>query len=297
VQSYAGSMSDRERILDRLTKLLALSRSSNPNEAATAGRLADRLMKEHELALADVEGFQPAGIFEKSMGSKGFETVWKFSLVTATARFYGCEAVALNVGPRRKIRLVGDKSDVEKAAELFESFLLTLKQLEKIEAQRLALLSDVEIETSPKQYIDSFRRGVTVSIIERMQEMRSPASSSFAPSPFAPSAPPAGPAAPSAAPVAPESPLGKSWLSKFWPWKKHGEAATVSPDGDSSSDILKSLVLMPCPKKDERGYREKVKSKYSPRKVKLRLEDADDDGAYWRGYELARQLVVLPLDE
>ena len=63
-------MTERERILDRLTKLLAMSKSPNSNEAATAKRMADSLMKKHRLTKADVSSYAPAGFYERPMGDR-----------------------------------------------------------------------------------------------------------------------------------------------------------------------------------------------------------------------------------
>ena len=101
----------RERVLDRLSKLLELSNSPNSHEAATASRLADALMRKHGLTKEDVRNYtceSRSGVFELPLGAKGFETAWKWALLTATARSCGCEAVALLVAERRKIRLVGE---------------------------------------------------------------------------------------------------------------------------------------------------------------------------------------------
>jgi len=66
-----------------------------------------------------------------------------------------------------------------------------------------------------------------------------------------------------------------------------------------------ALALVPTKKENkgdgkdggEEEYKAKVKSKYAPKQVKLHLEDAADDDAYWRGYESARRRVVLPNEE
>jgi hypothetical protein len=301
-------MTARERILDRLTKLLALERSPNTNEAATAARMAVGLMKKHGLTKADVVGYLPSGFYEKAMGAKGFETVWKSSLLTATARFCGCEAILLRAGSRRKARLVGDRETVEQAADLWASLLKTMLDLERMEASRASDLS-VPIYSSPKQYVDSFRRGATVAIIEMMMHKR--------PSRFGmrrhsrganetASSPPDSPSASPASPAASEWNLPKvkrsSWFSGFWPatWKrqsKHNEQVLFSglslpPQPPPTA----SQGLVVVPKQAENDYKEKVKAKYAPRQVKLDLEDAADDDAYWRGYQLARALVVLPTD-
>jgi hypothetical protein len=76
----------RAKVLGKIKKLLALSTSSNVNEAATAAAAAQRLMLEHKLTEADVSDAQTGQMFELSMGAVGFASRWKFVLVTAVAR-------------------------------------------------------------------------------------------------------------------------------------------------------------------------------------------------------------------
>jgi hypothetical protein len=54
------------------------------------------------------------------------------------------------------------------------------------------------------------------------------------------------------------------------------------------------MVVKPEKTEGEEGYKAKVKSKYAPRKVRLDVQDAADEGAYWRGYQSARRMVELP---
>jgi len=302
-------MKERERILDRLTKLLALAGSPNSHEAATAKKMAESLMKKHKLTRADVSAYAPAGLYERPMGSKGFEHVWKFSLITATARFCGCEAISLLVGKRRKVRLVGERENVDRAAELFLSLLRSLTELEKIEA---AWISDpsVLIYSQPQDYALSFRQGATVAIIELMQRMRparfglrrrkdsgsSPEAFWTAPSPASPVPSPASAVSPSTETVE-ETATRASWISKIWPWGKRPVLAAVEKQPEQA---LVVVIAKKSGKGEEGGedeYKAKVKSKYAPRQVRLHLEDAVDEGAYWRGYESVRLRLVLPNDD
>jgi hypothetical protein len=289
-------------------KLLALERSPNTNEAATAARMAAGLMKKHGLTKADVVGYLPSGFYEKAMGAKGFETVWKSSLLTATARFCGCEAILLRAGTRRKARLVGDRETVEQAADLWTSLLKTMLELERMEASRASDLS-VPIYSSPKQYVDSFRRGATVAIVEMMMHKRpsrfgmrrrSRGANETAPPPSEPSSTP--PSSPAASEWNPPKGKRPSWFSGLWhSARKHSPKPSEPVLGSGSLSPLPppaavSQGLVVVAKPAENDYKEKVKVKYAPRQVKLNLEDAADDDAYWRGYQLARALVVLPTD-
>ena len=72
------------KITTRITKLLALAESSNANEAAVAAAMADRLMREHALSMADLS--EAAILSEDPMVTDGFEvgkTTWSIQLAWA----------------------------------------------------------------------------------------------------------------------------------------------------------------------------------------------------------------------
>jgi len=164
--------SERNRVLDRLGKILARTKSANSHEADTARRLADELMARHGLTDADLKKHANAGYHELSLGHAGFNATWKFTLVTAAARYSGCEAVALQSGRRRRVRLVGERAAVERAAVLFEALLRLLRDLESSLGDYLADLDDVDLDGSPRQCADSFRRGAVASIVSRLVQSR-----------------------------------------------------------------------------------------------------------------------------
>jgi hypothetical protein len=249
-------MTERQRILDRLAKLLAMSKSSNKHESDTAMRMAEALAKVHGVAFSEVENHTIGGLYEKPMGAKGFEKVWKFSLVTATSRFCGCEAIALWAGERCKVRLVGERLSVEEAAELFAGLLESMNGLVKEEAEWLERQSLV-FSVDPKAYVDSFRRGVTSAIIDKMKRLR--AGSRAEPEDVVP---------------------------------------VNSEPVDAPKQILsRSLVRVKRPAGKTAEFQEKVKSKYAPKKTTVSLGDAEDEGAFWRGYQLAlARIEMTPLD-
>ena len=159
----------KTKILDRVKKLLALSTSSNVNEAATAAAAAQRLMLEHKLTEADVSDTQAGQMFELSMGAAGFATRWKFVLVTAVARSFFCEAIGLRVGRRRKVRIVGSREDVEIASQVFKYLLREINRLAQAEAVRVAW-EEYRGFVGPHEYLDSFRRGAVVAVIEKLRQ-------------------------------------------------------------------------------------------------------------------------------
>lgn len=269
-------MSERERVLSKLDKILARAKSANVHEAETARRMADELMVKHGLTDADLERHHESGYHEVSLGHAGFNTSWKFALVTAAARYSGCEAIALQSGRRRKVRLVGEKAAVEKAAVFFGDLMKTLTDLERREGERLVSEDHVDLDRGPRECADSFRRGAVASIVSKLILAR--------PGRF-----------------------GRKERSRGTGTAVGGQrpesGVTGSPDVQAGADAssragkiwtaVKALVLG-----DKRAeHSEKIKEKYAPRMKPIDLEDASSPGWYWLGYDAADRQVVILDDE
>lgn len=259
--------SERERLLARLAKLLAVAESSNANqhEANSAKKMSERLMVEHGITRDQVTGYIPAGYYELPMGSEGFTVTWRFALVTAAARFHGCEAVALQLGKRRKVRVVGDRDAVVKAAAMYREAVSELAKLEKDElaAVRISMVHQSYWSEDPRGYTDSFRRGVVSGLVSMMSRYRRSTSTrgkaGFRPATSATSEP-------FAEPVTPE-------------WR--------------SERLLQPLSSLSGPDPaTPPQYTERIRSHYAPRRSDLNLDDASVDFAFWRGFEAAGRMDV-----
>jgi|GEM_PF-2052841 hypothetical protein len=163
----------KDKLLERIRKLLALTASPNANEAAVARSKARKLMEEHGIAEQEVLDSEMSGkIFELSMGAEGFASRWKFVLVALVARACGCEAMGLRRGKLRKVKMVGMKIDVEEASKLFTYLLGEIESLVKIECSDPPdeVLEEVAlgIRRSLRAYLDSFRRGAVSALAERL---------------------------------------------------------------------------------------------------------------------------------
>jgi len=158
-------MTDRDRHLDRLAKLLALARSPNAHESESARRAAEALMLRHGLRAEEASGRLASGYYEYPMGARGWNSKWRFALVTAAARHCGAEAVGLLVGQRCKVRVVGVRSDVERAVELYERLLEVVLSL----GRDFQILSWDQVEEAQlygsRECTDAFRRGAVLGII------------------------------------------------------------------------------------------------------------------------------------
>ncbi len=155
------SRTDRERQLERLRRLLALEGSANVHEADAARRAAERLMSQHGLSRADAAQDAQSGYFELPMGATGWNATWRFALVTIAARHCGAEALALVVGPRRKVRIVGERACVEASKILYEEMLGIVRTLElHVGTEYAHEISEIAEWAGIRAVSDSFRRGV-----------------------------------------------------------------------------------------------------------------------------------------
>jgi hypothetical protein len=82
-------------IVDKVKKLLALSKSSNPNEAAAAAARAAELMFEHKIEAADLEitggAKRPVeAVTEATLSNGDWREFWKGQLAEAVARSMSC---------------------------------------------------------------------------------------------------------------------------------------------------------------------------------------------------------------
>jgi len=84
---------DREKVIDRARKLLALGQSENEHEAALAVSRAQALLEEHDIAMADLGGdpTEEPMVQESYRTAEGNRaTMWRVWLVQALAEANGC---------------------------------------------------------------------------------------------------------------------------------------------------------------------------------------------------------------
>ena len=108
-----------DNILNKIQKLLNLSKSSNPNEAASALRMARTLMQKHNVSMSDVE---LSTIDECSVSLKGMFSDRKIigMLSTIIMKCFNIKCLCRISGNRIvKITFVGEKTSIELATYAF----------------------------------------------------------------------------------------------------------------------------------------------------------------------------------
>lgn len=159
-------MSTLSQISERIRKILSLSKSDNANEAANAANLAQKLMQEHKLSEQDVSDLADDGneVTEISLGTEGFMASWRFALVTVVSRAFFCEAIALRAGVKRRLKIIGRKSDTEVASYVFSFLVKEIERLVAADAEEFA-----DVTESMRSYKDSFRRGAAMGIADKIK--------------------------------------------------------------------------------------------------------------------------------
>lgn len=170
------SSASPSKIADRVRKLLALAHDArgNANEVSAAAAEAARLMSEHKLSESDVSASMDDGsdLVDIPAGSDGFKASWKFSLVTATARAFFCEAIGLKVKKRRKVRIVGRRQDVEVALAVFDFLLKEIQRLTDSHAleERDVVSEMLDGEMTPRERIAFYRAGLAAGVSSTLKD-------------------------------------------------------------------------------------------------------------------------------
>lgn len=161
-----------EAVVERVQKLLSLSKSSNVHEAAAAAAAANRLIDQHRLSEADLEiQGQTEEPIEEDGGyiyESGKITPWKHQLMHVLIKHYGLShwndntyATGRQVS---RFKLIGRKSDILVAKYMFT--WLT------IECQRL---SNVEAKGKGRIYVSSYCEGFVSGVAAQLKISRTEA--------------------------------------------------------------------------------------------------------------------------
>lgn len=162
-------MTETNKIVDKIKKLLALSRSENVHEASAAAERASRLMLEHRLSEADV--VDPV-IEERRIVDERLMSAWRWGLLTACARSYYCECVRLEeqttFNTLRVFGIVfGVSSDIDAVICLYEHLVVQVDELAECSRPlgRLPSLYIIERELQWKE-------GAVRAITEKLEKGR-----------------------------------------------------------------------------------------------------------------------------
>jgi hypothetical protein len=160
---------DLDKVISKVQKLLALSKSDNAGEAAAAMNAANKLIDQYRLSLADLETSEdtldPMMEDSEAVYETGRIVQWKSFLVGVLSKHYGCALFNQTTFPKgRKVshyKLVGRKSDIA-IVRYFVSYLMN-------ECQRLC---EKEAHGKGKVFANSYCTGFVAGIQSQLAASR-----------------------------------------------------------------------------------------------------------------------------
>ncbi len=159
---------DIDRVVERIKKLLALTTSQNPNEAALAASKAQELLFRHNLSMAMVEaateGGNPAYVADRF--DSGGWMHWRRRLLAAVARNNFCRGVSYQ--GTREVGIVGEPHNVTVVKHLYAFLVRDILRLADLLVKSERTLDEEE----SRAWKRSFYLGAVRTIAQRLVEQR-----------------------------------------------------------------------------------------------------------------------------
>lgn len=146
-------MDELESVKRRVKKLLALSKSPNENEAASALRKANDLMTDYKLTAEQFSDYTKA----KVKGTKRFVR-WRVVLANAVENLYATFHYTDHEG---NIVFIGEELDVFMSTEMYKYLVKTTDRMAKQNIRKNAKY----------KYRQSYRAGIASRLYDRMYEL------------------------------------------------------------------------------------------------------------------------------
>ena len=153
-------------IIDKIKKLLALATSDNVNEASTAAAAAQKLMTQHRISAAEVEGHSTSSgqveeILNTEFASEKSLIPWKSRIASGLAKANGCEIYHGRHHTGVKTMYIGPASGLATMQYMYQYLVREVDRLAAAERGRPGV---------DRTYLTSFRYGAAKTIAERLQE-------------------------------------------------------------------------------------------------------------------------------
>lgn len=171
---------DKDGVMRRIEKLLAIAQDhrADPNEAAAAARMAERIMRKYEIEHADVvmrsiknqEDMDQKTVLATAL--RKHEVVrnvapWVQWIAVCIGKLMDCKVDTCYERPHQVIRFSGFASDVKIAAWQLDYLCTTVNML--CEAFRK---TDTYIQAESQRVMNSYRSGVAMGICSLLSEAK-----------------------------------------------------------------------------------------------------------------------------
>ena len=152
------------KIIEKIKKLMALSKSSNENEAELAMMRAQELLVKHHLTMNDIKDkdtkTNKLNILEIDLIIGKRITGWKIALANVLAKNFRCETfVATMLSGGKKLRVVGGEEDA-KVVEILFTYAIGFIDSRSRSIRRLLRKQSETARGSTQSYITGFLEGL-----------------------------------------------------------------------------------------------------------------------------------------
>jgi len=170
---------DKEKIIEKVRKLLALGGSDNLHEAELALGRASDMMRKYQIKEAEIhkdEGGYKIEIQDHTIILPLGGCPWVRGLVFAIGNAFGCQSIILSYypgtkRPSYKIKFYGDQADIATVRLLVQYAFETVCRFEKAEWLKV-LSGEVSTTLTKTAYIHSYRIGVARGMCEVLQRIQ-----------------------------------------------------------------------------------------------------------------------------
>ena len=156
---------DKEKVLDKIKKCLALGESANEHEAAQAIRQAQMLMKKYGISEIDIE---LSAVTEKGVACATSLPTWHQVLIAQCAKAFGVECYQQTQWGLAEARFFGIGIKPELAAYAYEVLLRQLKKERR--AYIKTELKAVRLPRNKTARADQFCTGWVYAIVKKVEE-------------------------------------------------------------------------------------------------------------------------------
>jgi len=153
-------MSTPPAILNKVKLLLNLASSPNPNEAANARELADKLISKYNITEDELSSLEPKEFYGEN--EKLFVTLgvvgWRQQLAVAVSKYFDCQIIQEELVPAEGLHqfnyyVYGDDDQVKDVQFVYHAF-----------SKKVENLTDLRCVGRGPVYVDSYCEGVVESI-------------------------------------------------------------------------------------------------------------------------------------
>lgn len=142
-----------QEVVDKIKKLLALSGSSNENEANTAFLKAQELLAKHKLSMQDVNTEEEKATVERTFIPVGSTSNWKIILAMVIADNFCCHGLIERYGKQgRMISFLGKEDDLLICTTAYKAAV-------KYVQDRVALMKKEKLFPDNKNLMNSYGTG------------------------------------------------------------------------------------------------------------------------------------------